>query len=140
MLRMIYIANRMFLRLCAIKRIAALAAALFLLSAETRAAELVVLQQPGCAWCQRFEAEIGAAYPRTAQGRIAPLRRVDISKPWPEDLSNIRPERFTPTFLLIHEGQEVARLRGYAGDEFFWFLLDEVLTKLPPEPPEPGAG
>ena len=36
------------------------------------AAELVMLHQPGCAWCLRFEAEIGKAYPKTDQARACP--------------------------------------------------------------------
>lgn len=97
------------------------------------AADLVMLHQPGCAWCLRFESEIGVAYAKTPQGELAPLRRVDITKAWPGDLSAVTPERFTPSFVLVHEGREVSRMRGYAGDQFFWFLLDEMIAKLPPD-------
>ena len=113
--------------------IAALALAL-LASAGTvaaaRAAELVMMEQAGCAWCARFNAEIAPAYPNTDEGRLAPLRRVDIHAPWPQDLAAITPERFTPTFVLVEDGQEIDRLRGYPGDEFFWSLLGEMLAKL----------
>ncbi len=60
----------------------------------------------------------------------APLRQVDIHDPWPTDLENIKSDIFTPTFVLIDKDQEIGRLRGYAGDEFFWFLLDELMEKL----------
>jgi thioredoxin-related protein len=96
-----------------------------------RAAELVMLQQPGCVWCARWDREIAPAYPKTAEGKRAPLRRVDITKPWPQDLAGVRLERLTPTFVLVEDGAEIARLRGYPGDEFFWFLLDQMLAKLP---------
>lgn len=103
--------------------------------ADGRAAELVMLSQPGCAWCARFEAEIAPGYPHTAEGRRAPLRRVDVSGPWPADLTAIAPERLTPTFILVaDDGSEVARLRGYPGDHFFWPLLGEMLEKLGPGP------
>lgn len=92
-------------------------------------AELIMLEQRGCAWCIRWHSEIGIAYPKTEAGRVAPLRRVDILEPWPDDLKDIRPERLTPTFVLAENGKEIARLRGYAGDEFFWVLLDEMLEK-----------
>ena len=62
--------------------------------------------------------------------RLAPLRRVDIHAPWPDDLAAIRPEHFTPTFVLVENGREIDRLRGYPGDEFFWSLLDGMLAKL----------
>jgi hypothetical protein len=32
---------------------------------------------------------------------------------------------------VIDNGVEVARLRGYPGDNFFWPLLEEMLAKLP---------
>jgi thioredoxin-related protein len=106
-------------------------AGLALAAASAQAAELLLLERPGCVWCARWESEIGEVYARTAEGRRAPLRRVDITAGWPADLAAIRPDRFTPTFVLVDEGEEVARLHGYAGDEFFWFLLDEMLDKLP---------
>lgn len=105
---------------------------------SVQAAELLMLEQPGCHWCERWNSEIGVAYPKTEEGKLAPLRRVDISKGWPEDLAAVRPERMTPTFILVDNGQEVERLRGYPGEHFFWPLLADMLAKLPPK--APGAG
>lgn len=102
-------------------------------TAPADAAELLMLHQPGCAWCARFESEIGQNYPKTDEARIAPLRRIDITRNWPGDLDSVSAERFTPTFILMDQGREVSRMRGYPGDEFFWFLLDEMIAKLPPE-------
>ena len=98
---------------------------------SVRAAELLMLEQPGCVWCARFNAEIAPAWPKTEEGRIAPLRRVDITEEWPGDLDNVAKERFTPTFVLMNEGKEVGRLRGYVGDEFFWYRIGELLALLP---------
>jgi thioredoxin-related protein len=95
------------------------------------AAELVVLEQPGCPWCARFDAEIAPVWPKTEEGKRAPLRRVDITETWPDDLAAVQKERFTPTFILLNNGKEVGRLRGYAGDEFFWYLIGELLDKVP---------
>ncbi len=89
-----------------------------------------MMEQPGCVWCERFRSEIAPAYGKTEEGRRAPLRRVDITQPWPDDLSAVAPERLTPTFVLVEDGQEVARLRGYPGEHFFWPMLDEMLEKL----------
>ena len=100
-------------------------------AAPAGAAELVMLSQQGCAWCLRFDKEIAPAYAKTAEGRRAPLRRVDINGDWPADLPDLRTDRFTPTFVLVDDGREIGRMRGYAGDEFFWFLLDEMLARMP---------
>ncbi|MBU4528805.1 MAG: thioredoxin family protein [Hoeflea sp.] len=112
-----------------------LAAALsffLLLATPAFAAEMVMFEQPGCAWCKRFNEEVAPAWPNTEQGQRAPLRRVNIHEPLPEDLADIPVERFTPTFVLVDEGREIARLRGYPGDQFFWALVDEMLAKLEP--------
>ncbi len=93
------------------------------------AGELIMLEQKGCVYCKLWDAEIGPAYPLTEEGRRAPLRKVDINQPIPDDLKAVRIERFTPTFILLENGQEVGRIRGYPGDEFFWFLLSELLEK-----------
>lgn len=94
-------------------------------------AQMLMLEQPGCPWCERFDAEIAPAWPQSEEGRRAPLRRVDITEPWPDDLSAVRRDVMTPTFILIDDGQEIARLRGYPGDEFFWFRIGELFEKLP---------
>ncbi len=98
--------------------------------APLRAAELIMFEQAGCVWCAKWNKEIAPAYAKSAEGKIAPLRRVDIHAPMPEDLAGIRVERFTPTFVLVENGEEIGRMRGYTGDEFFWFLLGEMLDKL----------
>lgn len=115
------------------KSILALAAAglASLVTLPASAAEMLMLEQPGCVWCKRFNAEIAPAWPKTREGQAAPLRRVDITKPWPDDLDFVARERFTPTFVLIDKGREIGRIRGYPGDEFFWYLADELIGKLP---------
>jgi hypothetical protein len=108
---------------------AALAAPVFAPGAG--AAELVMLERPGCAWCLRWNREIAPIYSKTAEGRRVPLRRVDVTTPGPADLAGIAGDRYTPTFIVVENGVEIARLRGYPGDNFFWPLLEEMLTKLP---------
>ncbi len=94
------------------------------------AAELVLFESAGCAWCEAWDAEIGAIYPKAAESRIAPLRRVDIHTGRPPDLAVIRGIVYTPTFVLMDNGEEVGRIIGYAGEEFFWGLLEIELRKL----------
>lgn len=100
------------------------------MGAPSAAAELVMIERPGCVWCARFDAEIAPAYPKTEEGQRAPLRRVDITQTWPADLKGIASEHFTPSFILIEDGQEIGRIRGYPGSEFFWYLLGDILAKL----------
>ncbi len=111
---------------------------LALLCAPARAAELIVFEQKGCVWCQRFDREIAPAYAKTAEGKQAPLRRVDIAKPLPDDLSFVVRERFTPVFVLVENGSEFGRIRGYPGETFFWGLLANLLERLDRGEPAPA--
>ncbi|PDT90801.1 thioredoxin [Bradyrhizobium sp. Y36] len=112
----------------------ALAVGLALPATVSRAAELVMFERPGCAWCARFNAEIAPIYGRTEESRTAPLRRVDLNGPLPADLAGIDPGPFTPTFVVLQQGREIGRIRGYPGDAFFFGLLDRILSKAGSEP------
>jgi thioredoxin-related protein len=94
------------------------------------AAELVMFEQAGCAWCEAFNNEIGTIYDNTDEGLRAPLRRVDIDGPRPNDLAPIRLERLTPLFVLVDNGREIGRIRGYGGRETFWTQLYILMQKL----------
>jgi hypothetical protein len=100
------------------------------ISQNVNAAELVMFESSTCEWCDRWHEEIGSIYPMTPEGKCAPLRQVAIGGERPAHLSEISPTRFTPTFVMVEEGREVGRLVGYAGEDFFWFLLAEQLKKL----------
>ncbi|MEM1077361.1 MAG: thioredoxin family protein [Pseudomonadota bacterium] len=96
------------------------------LSVRAQSLELVMVEQAGCHWCAAWHAEIGPAYPKTAEGQTAPLRMVDL-RALPEDLDLVSRPRFTPTFILVSDGQELARLEGYPGQDFFWPVLAQML-------------
>ena len=59
-----------------------------------------------------------------------PLRRAQIND-LPENVEFASRPVFTPTFVLIDDGRELGRIEGYAGDEFFWFLLGQLLDAHP---------
>lgn len=111
---------------------AALLGALFIAlgTTNTRAAELVMFEQAGCAWCEAFDREIAAVYDKTNEGTRAPLRRVDITRALPSDLVFIAVERLTPLFVLIDDGREIGRIRGYPGEDHFWGLLGVLIKTL----------
>ena len=101
-----------------------------LITSAPSAAELLVVESDDCPYCKRFHAEIGVAYPKTEEGKLAPLRVLDISQPMPEEYSNVKPASVTPTFILVENNREIDRMIGYPGDEYFWFLIVEMLEKL----------
>ena len=100
---------------------------------SARAARLVMFEQAGCPWCEKFDRDIGTIYGKTEEGLRAPLRRLDIDKPLPPDLSFIQVERLTPLFVLVDKGHEIGRIRGYGGPEMFWTQLYMLMQKLDAE-------
>jgi len=108
-----------------------LAGALIAHGANVRAAELVMFEDPGCPWCRRWHAEIGPAYPRTVEGKAAPLRRHHIREQARAGVLLKQPIIVTPTFVLAEEGREIGRIVGYAGEDFFYGLLVNLLKSKP---------
>ena len=90
--------------------------------------ELAMFEQPGCVYCQRWHEDVGPEYPITAEGSTAPLRLLQLRAPLPDGISIARPVLFTPTFVLLINGQETGRLEGYPGEDFFWGLLQSLLA------------
>ena len=89
---------------------------------------LVMVEEQGCVWCARWNDEIAPIYPKTKEGQAAPLRRIDLHASRPDDLTFARSLHFTPTFVLMIDGQEANRIEGYPGEDFFWGLLAQMLT------------
>ena len=104
---------------------------MMLVSHQVRAAELVMLEEHGCPWCERWNEEVGVIYHKTPEGKQAPLRRLDIHQPLPIDLRFLAKGGYTPSFILVDDGREIGRIRGYPGEDFFWGLLGQILKKLP---------
>ncbi len=99
-------------------------------AAPAQAVELVMVEQEGCVYCEEWNEAIGPIYPKTAEGRFAPLRRVDITELDTSGIAFARGINFTPTFVLVEDGRELIRLEGYPGEDFFWPLLDRMLTAV----------
>lgn len=114
-----------------------LVAALVLLGAAARVParppvnQLVYFSQQGCPACLAWDHDIGRIYAKTDEAKALPLRRVDIDAPRPADLQNIEGIHYTPTFVVLHCGREVARIIGYTSDFQFWGLLDRAEQELP---------
>ena len=91
--------------------------------------QLVIVGEQGCSWCDQWNEEISEIYPKTAEGKRAPLRRIDIHDTLPKDLSFSLGLNFTPTFVLVVHGVERGRIEGYPGEDFFWGLLAVLIDE-----------
>lgn len=92
-----------------------------------RDTQLIMVEQVGCVYCARWDAEVADIYPKTPEGKFAPLRRIDLHEALPTDIAFKSPLVLTPTFVLIQDGVEQARIEGYGGDEMFWSMMTVTL-------------
>lgn len=88
---------------------------------------LVMVEQPGCAYCMAWDDQIGPAYDKTEEGSFAPLMRADLHIGPPDGVTYARRVNFTPTFILVRDGAEIARMEGYVGEDFFWPVYAKFL-------------
>ena len=82
---------------------------------------LLMAEAQWCYWCEQWNEQIGAIYPKTAEGQTAPLPRYDLHHDDP-NVTFDRRVHFTPTFILIQDSQERDGIEGYPGEDFFWGL------------------
>ncbi len=91
------------------------------------AGELLMFEQDACPWCEAWRREVGVIYDKTPEGKRAPLVVLDIADPVPEQYSLVYSVRYTPTFVLVENGEEIGRIEGYPGEGFFWARLESLL-------------
>ena len=104
-------------------------AAVMIATAQSSAAyELIMVEQQGCHYCERWKEEIGPIYPKTDVGMFAPIRMVDITKvdSTPEITAAVV---FTPTFIITDGDREITRMEGYMSEDFFWGVLEMILER-----------
>jgi thioredoxin-related protein len=108
---------------------AALALSLFAAAASAQERiELLFVDRAGCPWCARFEREAMKAYELSDLGKLAPLRRASLDDGQPRDAALDEPVRFTPTFVLLKDGRETARIVGYSDNALFFGLVEKHIA------------
>lgn len=102
-----------------------------LVAADSNVGQLVMVETKGCAWCAKWHKELGAIYPKTAEGHRLALRVVRLES-LPADLRFIADLRYSPTFVAVQCGKEMGRIVGYGSDDMFWGQLGEIVSRLKP--------
>ena len=111
-----------------IKKIVLLIFTVPILSENFMAAELIMVEQQGCYYCEEWKDQLGHIYPKTPEGKYAPLKTFDITEV--DGIKGLeRDVIFTPTFILMEKNKELGRLEGYSSEDFFWELLEVILEK-----------
>lgn len=93
----------------------------------TAPAVLVMIGDPGCPYCARFEREVAPGYQASEDGRLAPLVRRDRRD---ADIAFIPRVVYSPTFVMLVRGREVGRIVGYAGVDLFWMHLAGLMSDV----------
>ena len=90
---------------------------------------LVMVTSDHCPFCQAWERDVGVLYDKSPYAPSLPITRVDIGSAMPEGVALQSPVLGTPTFLIIQNGQEIDRQRGYDDQEMFWWWLSEHVVE-----------
>jgi len=127
------------------RSLAVLALALILPAGPQGAAaqgyRLLMVEQPGCAWCRIFNRDMAPIYAVSPEGRAAPLVHVQLRGPLPDGVTLASRPVATPTFILIGpDGTELGRLAGYPGEDFFWAYLGRMFAGAGFDPAAVAAG
>lgn len=90
---------------------------------------LIMVTSDHCSYCQAWELDVGSVYDKSSYATTLPLTRVEIGSKMPRGVALQKPVVGTPTFLIIHNGQEINRQNGYSGGEMFWWWLSEYAAE-----------
>jgi protein-disulfide isomerase len=87
---------------------------------------LVLVQDPGCPYCARWTTEVWPGLSRAPENVFAPLTRLLRADPRAGRFAGIA---YSPTFIVLKGNDEIGRIVGYPGADFFWGYLDNLLAK-----------
>ena len=90
---------------------------------------LVMVTSDHCPFCQAWERDVGVVYDKSPYAPALPLTQVDMGSAMPEGVALLKPVVGTPTFLIIRDGKEIDRQRGYDDAEVFWWWLSEYAAE-----------
>jgi len=75
-----------------------------------------LFDEPGCEFCALWDAEVGLVCTKTPEGQFAPLRRF-LRGTGP--FASLHGVVYTPTFVVVRGSNELGRITGYPGEDFF---------------------
>jgi hypothetical protein len=99
-------------------------------------AVLVMVRDPGCPYCVRWDAEVSRSYRMSEEGKFAPLVQRTRSDP---QISYLKKIVYSPTFVMLAYGEEVGRIVGYQGSDLFWTQLEQLAVRAGFAPPGKAA-
>ena len=93
--------------------------------------ELVVMESPGCSYCDIFRRDVLPAYEASERGKELPVRFVDVNDAATAKLELQTPVDIVPTFVIVKDNKEIGRIPGYVGPENFYHAINYLLSIAP---------
>ena len=95
---------------------------------QAQAAELLMFEHRGCIACKQFKAEVLPDYKLSEIGKNLPIRSIVQGDTEALEGLKIKSNAFyySPTFILVQDGVEIARIRGYLGKDKFWVQINNL--------------
>jgi hypothetical protein len=90
-------------------------------------AVFVMIGDPGCPHCARFEREAAPGYRASEDGQLAPLVRRNR---YDADVAFIPRIVYSPTFVMLIRGREIGRIVGYGGADIFWMQVAGLMSDV----------
>lgn len=93
--------------------------------------EMVVLEVPGCIYCNVFRQRLLPTYKASKQSKQLPIRFVDVNDPAVAEIGLKQPIGIVPTFVILENNQEIGRIPGYMGRRDFFRAIDYIVSRRP---------
>ena len=100
---------------------------LMMFSVKAVALELIMISSKSCFYCKAFMKEVGKSYDREDIPLAITYRK--CYKIDGEKRCLKKGAKFIPTFVIVDDGEEVARIVGYTGRWNFNNALDKILNE-----------
>lgn len=92
--------------------------------------QIVVLEAPGCTYCNLFRRYVVPAYSASPRAREVPIKFIDLNEPAYDQLGLDAPVDLVPTAVLMRNNKEVGRIPGYVGPENFFHAINHLLARV----------
>ena len=99
--------------------------------AEHSNLQLVVMEAPGCIYCDLFRRDVLPAYQKSPRAKSLPVRFVDVNNLETTNLNVSAPVEIVPTFVVMRDDQEIGRIPGYVGPETFFQSINHLISSIP---------
>jgi len=92
---------------------------------------MVVLEVPGCIYCNVFRRQLLPTYKSSKQAKRIPIRFVNLNDPALAEIGLTQPVGIVPTFVILEDNQEIGRIPGYMSRHDFFRAIDYILSGRP---------